>query len=146
MKLNTYNHGFVLNVPRYMSKGDVVKLCTDLEVSFGPGNEFRPEPIGNGFIIWSNWPGKDKEGYKCMRLFPVNNRYYNWPWLNPDVMDEWKDNPEPVITKGKYRTFLKSFRTAPKWTRDELRIFKRCLEELGTKPGAIPSQKVLDEV
>jgi hypothetical protein len=147
MKLNTYTHGFKLAVPCYLSKADIINICKDLGRMFGPGNEFRPEPIGNGFLIWTEWPGKDEEGYKCMRLFATDGgRHYSWPWIDPDVMEKWEGDHEQVVPKGKYRTFLKAFRTAPKWTRKELATVKECLERYGTQPGGIPSQKYLDSV
>ena len=147
MELKTCTHGFKLTVPCYQDKVDIVNICKDLGRMFGPGNEFRPEPNGNGFLLWSEWPGKDKEGYKCMRLFAANCRTqskYSWPWIDADVMEKWERDHKAVIPKGKYRTFLKAFRTAPKWTEQELYIIKLCLERYGMEPGPIPYQKKLD--
>ena len=144
MRLHTYTHGFKLNVLHNLSKGDILSLCNQLSTAFGPGNEFRPEPIGNGFLIWAQWPGKDAEGYKCMRLFADRDQSYRWPWIHQDVMEDWKENPDIVIPKGKYYTFLKAFHTAPMWTQDELKRVKECLELHPTKAGPIPSQKKLD--
>jgi len=147
MKINTYNHGYKLNVVHPLTKDDIVVICHELEAAFGPGHEFRPEPIGQGFLLWSSWPGKDKEGYKCMRLSCMAARHnFNWPWINPNVMEEWDGNPDVVIPVGRYSTFLKSFRTAPKWTQAELKKIKECLTRHHVRVGAIPAQKKLDDV
>ena len=140
--IHTYTHGFNLNVPSCLSKANIIEICKDLDRAFGPGNAFRPEPIGSGFLIWSEWPGKDEEGYKCMRLSRNGGRH--WPIIREDVMESWEGDGEPVIVKGKYCTFLKSFGTAPKWTGEELGVIRECLTKYGTKPGPIPSQKKLD--
>ena len=144
MKLNTYTHGFKLTVPCYLSKADIINICKDLGRMFGPGNEFRPEPIGAGFLIWTEWPGRDEEGYKCMRLFAIDGKPYSWPWIDADVMEKWEGDGTQVVTKGKYITFLKAFNTAPKWTKGELDIVRGCLKNYGTEPGPIPSQRKLD--
>jgi hypothetical protein len=153
MKLNTYNHGYKITVTRPLTKGDIIAICKQLNEAFGEGNEFRPEPIGNGFLIWSAWPGKQGSAclggaYKCMRLFACDGGRsgYHWPWVHDDVMEAWAGSTDSVVPPGKYITFLKSFRTAPKWLRSELQTIKDCLQEHGMSVGAIPTQKKLDFV
>ena len=147
MKLNTYNHWFKLTVVRPLTKGDIISICKELDEAFDEGNEFRPEPIGNGFLIWSTWPNKDSDAYKCMRLFHEDPRSgYRWPWVPQDAIEEWAGNTDIAVPAGKYITFLKSFRTAPKWLRSELQTIKDCLQNHGMRVGAIPAQKKLDFV
>ena len=148
MIIKTYASGFNLTVgPAGVSKGEFVLICKALDAAFGNGNEFRPEPIGNGFIIWSNWPGKEDCGYKCMRLFPRGGGRDNWPWISDSVMEEWDNNDEILIPAGKYYTFLKSFHSAPKWLRSELAKIKSCLEKTKKiRVGPLPAQKRLNFV
>jgi len=150
MIIKTYASGFNLTVgPAGVSKGEFVLMCKALDKAFGNGNEFRPEPIGNGFIIWSKWPGKEHDGYKCIRLFPQGGGRafpYNWPWIKESVMDEWDNNDETLLPAGKYHTFLKSFHSAPKWLRSELSKIKTCLEKTKKiRVGPLPAQKRLNE-
>ena len=163
MKLNTDTHGFNLRMNGHLTKNHIVEMCKDLGEEFGPGNSFRPEGICDGFLIWTEWPGKDKDGYKCMRLFRDHHadyleeqkalrtkpfRYtrveYKWPWIDEDVMETWKENHDVVIPIGKYRTFLKAFETAPRWTREELDVVRQVMHGYGIEVGCSPSQRKLD--
>jgi hypothetical protein len=44
----------------------IIEVLTTL---FGEGYEFRPEPISEGGIIMTNWPGKEEgRGFKTVRF------------------------------------------------------------------------------
>jgi len=148
-KKSTYGHGFIINMPKdcCFRKSTIVAICRQLGQAFGEGNEFEPEPICMGFLIWTKWPGKDDEGYKCMRLAGTPSKgygSYSWPFVPSNVMELWNNDDEPVVEPGRYYTVLKAFYTAPKWTVQELTIIKACLELHGAKVVRMPRQSKLD--
>jgi len=138
-KLNTYSYGYDLFFTRNITKGDMVNICNDLTNLFNNIYVFEPEPIRDGFIYIKNLK------YKSMRL-----SCFQAPWINENVMEEWKDNNDIFVKKttddkfnGKrktysdtrigahgrnhYSTFLKAFYDAPPWTIDELTRIKEVL-------------------
>ena len=161
-EFHTYTSGFKLTVHAALTKHDIVRLCRALEAQFGPEHSFRPEPISDGFIQWTRWPGCDDAdyGYKCMRLHKSPMRptqihrrsarameqfvckykaHSEYMWLWVDVMEAWENDVVPV---GEYTTFLKAFDAAFGWTVEELLAFKRCLEEgFDVKVRCVPAQR-----
>jgi hypothetical protein len=168
-EFHTYTSGFKLTVHAALTKHDIVRLCRALEAQFGPEHSFRPEPISDGFIQWTRWPGCDDAdyGYKCMRLHKSPMRptqihrrsarameqfvckykahsEYKWPWVGTDVMEAWDNDAEHALPVGEYTTFLKAFDAAFGWTVEELLVFKRCLEEeLDVQVKCVPKQSKL---
>jgi hypothetical protein len=139
-RINTYTSGFDIFITRDITKGDMVNICNELTDKFDNKYIFEPEPICDGFIYIKN------QKYKSMRL-----SCFHAPWVNRNVMEEWKDNKDIFVKKttddkfnGKrktysntrlgangcnyYSTCLKSFYDAPAWSYDELDTIKDVLE------------------
>ena len=139
LKVNTYTYGYDLFFTRNITKGDMVNICNDLTKEFDNKYIFEPEPMRDGFIYI-----KDIK-YKCMRL-----SCFRAPWVNENVMEEWKDNNDIFLKKttddkfngrrksyrdtrtgahgrNYYSTILKSFYDAPPWTIEELTKIKDVL-------------------
>jgi hypothetical protein len=94
--------------------------------------EFKPEPISEGGIVFSNFPGYGDGKYKSMRIFI--SQYGEYGIIGDDVMDKWKNNNKILCDKGEtIDTFLKSFDGAPLWTIEELTIFEKCFNTIGFK-------------
>lgn len=129
----TYTSGYVLRVKRDVTMADMWETCAMLATVFGDGYEFRPEPITEGGIMCTNWPGKETapSAYKTMRLRNLNGVHCltKWPRFDPAQAEEtWKNNTGPLYAKDSVvSTFLKAFEGAPKWTVDELEKFALCL-------------------
>lgn len=144
-KINTYTKGYDLFFTRDITKYDMINICNDLTEKFDNKYQFEPEPITDGFIYIKNLK------YKCMRL-----SCFHAPWVNENVMTEWKNNNDIFVKKttddkfkgrrknygdtnigvyghNYYGTCLKSFYDAPAWTYDELDKIKEVLENYDIK-------------
>ena len=70
-----------------------------------------------------------------------------WDWINhkTNVMEEWNLSKDIVYPeREKFRTFLTSFRGAPAFAQEELKIWEECLACIGVqKVGKIPTKKDL---
>ena len=68
-----------------------------------------------------------------------------WPWLPPNVMEEWENNEDIILHKGlSIGTYLKAFHGAPVFTECELKLFCECSEKIGLKlDSKIPKDKHL---
>ena len=140
-RINTYTKGYDLFFTRDITKCDMINICNDLTEKFDNKYIFEPEPITDGFIYIKNLK------YKCMRL-----SCFRAPWVNENVMEEWKDNNDIFVKKttddkfnGKrktyrdtrigangrnhYSTCLKAFYDAPPWTINELTQIKAVLAD-----------------
>ena len=150
--VRTYTQGFNILSEKNITTKDISKLCRRLTEEFNKmfnSNEFKfePEPITEGGIIMVNFPNKDDEMYKTIRiqLGFMNNRD-KWPWIQNEMIEKWESEPESkIITKDEIiSTFLKAFHGAPVWTIEELEIFENCFSEIGLKrKGKYPSKKSL---
>lgn len=154
-RINTYTSGFDIFITRDITKGDMVNICNDLTEKFDNKYQFEPEPITDGFLYIKNLK------YKCMRL-----SCFHAPWVNRNVMEEWKDNNDIFVKKttddkfkgrrknygntekgnpngyNYYSTCLKSFYDAPAWTYDELKTIKEVLEKYDMKTTNIKEIKL----
>ncbi len=142
--MSTYTSGYKLRITTPITKGTIINLCRRLKEEFtteyGGHWQFQPEPISEGGIIFI----LDK-GYKSMRIY-----LDDWPHVPDNVMKKWPKEANDIIESddGKpikeISTFLKSFHGADPWTLDELKIFERCLSEIGlVRKGRYPAKKSL---
>ena len=140
--ITTYTSGFNYKISQNITKNDIMILCDNLSKEFGEGYDFEPEGITEGGIKMTNWPNKQEEMYKSLRL--CYNR--NWPYIK-DIKN-WKENNDIVFIKNneKYNTFLKAFDNSPKWTRKELKNFQKCFENIGLYvfKSTIPTNKKME--
>lgn len=143
MHIATYCAGF------YLCKGHgkfttktIIKMCNLLELEYRQlyGLEefkFEPEGITEGGIKWVNWPGKTDKMYKTMRLDFTFSSRPQFPWINKDTFQKWKDTDTDEeltdILNEDWRCFIKAFHFAPQWTMDDLKIWKRVFEACGFK-------------
>ena len=138
--IKTYTRGPYFERRTQLTKDGMVKLCRKLEARFGDGNSFEPHAVGNGFIHWTEWPGKTEgRAYKCMRQWPTQGTRNEWPIVDRDAMTSWVGSKDVALKSGKYTTVLKAFYAAPAWTMDELHTIKECLEDEGFNVDCIPS-------
>jgi hypothetical protein len=134
----------------------IVTLCNLLEERFGAGHEFAPEPITEGGLKMTKFPGLVDGAYKTMR-FSVgdSSRRVGWPWITSDARKRWnalpaedlfaRRDPEFGSSRLQIGLFLKAFHGAPCWTRDEIRIVAQCFEALGfVSRGKPPSGRMLE--
>jgi hypothetical protein len=149
-KLNTYSHGFTLKSIKDISKKEFVELCNNLEYKFNNyynKNEysFSPECITEGGIVFNNFNNKDN--YKSMRIYFLDKNSGMrslYGTIEPNIKEEWiKDESILINNNAIIGTFLKSFYNAPKWTFDELKIFKECFENIGLYIETLPTRKEL---
>ena len=79
------------------------------------------------YIIQIN--GQSNE-YKSFRFLNDPNRYSKWPWITDT--NKWINSDTKVFNSGEgMGTYLKSFNNADEWTIDELKIWEKCLSEIG---------------
>lgn len=146
-KNNQYTDGFYIESKKTITKNDIITMCELLNQHdfYKDICTFEPEPITEGGIVFkfinnpNNW-------YKTMRIFFINQNDCQWYSVNKDVMNEWKNNDDIIAknNKKKIRTFLKSFRNAPRFTQDELKIWEDCFNEIGFfRVGRYPYKKNL---
>jgi hypothetical protein len=159
-EINTYCSGFILKSIKDISKKEFVELCYNLQYKFNiyyNTNEysFSPECITEGGIVFNNFNNETK--YKTMRMYFTNekdgtriknlygfiNNDIKEEWKN-DIKEEWKNDENILINNNVYiGTYLKSFRDAPKYTSDELKIFIECFENIGLYIEKLPTKKEL---
>ena len=127
MPLSTYSFGYRLKSGELTTK-KLATLCEQLEASFGPGYKIRPEPIVEGGIYFTDYPGKEPDHYKSMR-FDLRG----YPCVSDTALDEWKKGPDRVLcqdVKG-MPTKVRAFYGAPLWTLRELETVRDRLRDLG---------------
>lgn len=120
--MTTYCNGPILKINKTIKRKHFVKICNQLTEEFGKIYIFSPDKIFDGGIkIEPNvnlMKDKIQFEYKSMR-FGLDC----WPWIY-DIND-WINDETVLIEEGKtIYTVLKST-NAPKWTIEELDIFKR---------------------
>jgi hypothetical protein len=148
----TYTAGFSFKTSIPITRKDYINLCLKISEKlneyYGQAEENKililPEAITEGGIYFS---GKNYgeagcgKWYKSLRHVCHNLR---WPYINNNVVDDWSASNEilfPANTTAD--TCLKSFKGAPIWKLDELKIIKSCFEEFGIKCTSMPRQKNL---
>jgi hypothetical protein len=116
----TYTPGPWFDVPeKGLSKNDFHTTLTLLHALFGSEYTFRYEPVSEGGFEMIRWPGKKiGEGYKTIR-FGENSEAGTWPYI--DGTELWQ-GMSYIVFKGPFRlnTFLKAYRGAPCWTKEEV--------------------------
>ena len=155
--IHTYTYGPDIRLTCDVTKGNMVQLCLSLNEEFTTeGFTFEPDPIGNGFIKFSNYDNpnptyssigsashpdllwrnpQEGEAYKCIRF--MSGSFGNQAWVPPDVMTSWKDDNEVIHEaaedkkKSSGGTLLKAFHGAPAWTRAELDRFLSVFAKYG---------------
>jgi len=149
--INTYCNGFQLVAIKNISKKEFVELCNDLQNEFNNyyntnDYSFSPECITEGGIVFNNFNG-DINGYKTMRIYftyKFGGKKKLYGYINNNIKDEWINDESILIDKDKYLgTYLKSFRNAPEWTNDELKIFEKCFNNIGLIINKLPLKKDL---
>jgi len=122
-----------------------ITLCENLEKEFNiyyktDCFKFGPEKIYEGGILFLNFPNKTQEMYKTMRIYveedsesAQDRESDKWPFIEDNTINKWKLNkPQKLISKGrKVGTRLKSFERAPIWTKEELKLFQICFNQIG---------------
>lgn len=156
---STYKLGPNLKLTRAVSESDFIRACEAITVECQRQGLWKtdwllqPEPISEGGMVLQGVPG-----YKSIRI--RHNGFFRWPWINNDVIERWRVSNKiiyPAVVqitnkcgkeeKIKYHTFLKAFRGAPVWTKQELRVINEVFEkEWGARFTSIPSNKSMNEL
>lgn len=125
----TYTNGLSFLPKTDITQNDIVTLCNLLNNhnQFKDICTFEPEPITEGGIIFKYINGEDK-WYKSMRL-GLNGR--DWPNVDKTPMINWLNGTKVIIKKDvRFDTYLKSFRFAPEFTQEELKVFEECFNKI----------------
>jgi hypothetical protein len=146
-KYNQYTDGFYIESQKTITKNDIITMCELLNQQdfYKDICTFEPEAISEGGIVFK-FINNTNDWYKTMRIFFINQNDCRWYSVNNNVMNEWKNNDDIIAKKNnkKIRTFLKSFRNAPRFTQDELKIWEDCFNKIGfLRVSRFPSKKNL---
>jgi hypothetical protein len=144
----TYTTGLTLNTERIITKDDIITMCKLLNSKdeYSDLCEFQPEGISEGGILFKFKDNLDKKWYKSVRLCVYYGQSNgNWYWVNENYLSEWTGNSDVIFDKNvRFTLFLKSFRGAPLFTVEELKIWEGCFNQIGiVKVGKYPSKKSL---
>lgn len=139
--------GFKIKSQKIITKNDIINICELLNQEEFYKNicTFEPEPISEGGIIFK-FINSPIEWYKSMRIyFAKEYSGGDLGIVKKDVMNEWKNNNDIIMNeKNIIKTYLKSFRNAPRFTQDELKIWESCFNKVGfIRVGKYPSKKNL---
>ena len=148
--------------------GTIVDLCDALGEVFGPGYEFLPEPITEGGIVMSQWPGRGGADdvrtttppFKTFRFqMQTVGNLYKWPWITSprDTLERWrklKGTPSDqviwsrVSRSGKVegRLFYKSFYGAPCWTPCEVMHISDALKSVDFVVKAMSRKRMVRDL
>ena len=146
--MKTYADGLTLKTERIITKHDIITMCNLLNNKDEYSNlcKFEPEGICEGGILFKFNDNLDNNWYKSVRLC-VNNGYSQgkWPWVDNNYLSEWYESNDIIFDKNnKFTLFLKSFRGAPLFTIEELKIWEDCFNQIGIiNVGKYPSKKSL---
>lgn len=161
LHIQTYCSGPVLRSSAAIDTHTMVHLLDALQQSFGDGYAFRLEPITEGGIEMSNWPGKAEGQFAYKTLRFSFRDHGTWPVIGSDTEAKWRTSPpviiwtpppvtvckrrRQVVTKIDGACFLKAFYAAPAWTKAELTSFMNALESVGIShtKSSVPSIKRL---
>lgn len=90
-----------------------------------PGYLFAPEPISEGGVEITDWPGKtEARAFKTFRLMSTEG----YPWVDEETSDEFVFTM-PRSDKHYVTIKLKAFDSAPPFTDAELTAFRTSFEE-----------------
>lgn len=123
--------------------GTIIEVLTSV---FGEGYEFQPEPISEGGIIMTKWPGK--EGFKTIRFNFGRQTNSKWPWVTDGAFAGTTTIWDKVgLEKYKGGTYLKAFYGAPVWTPEEVQHVVHAFDAAGfvCLKSSIPGKKKLRE-
>lgn len=151
--ITTYAEGPEYIITRTLTNKDLLAVCKLLDEAFSreyAGTcSFEPEAITEGGIEWVDWPGKQPEHYKTMRLrfrhYPFVDRLYDDQEIKLHWMDGDNEHAYQKAYPGYKRTYtktqrkasarlrsmLKAFDDAPAWKTRELDIFAQCFQQVG---------------
>ncbi len=146
--MTTYTIGLTLKTERIITKDDIITLCKLLNSKDQYSNlcEFQPEGITEGGILFKFKDNLDNKWYKSVRLCVSHGESRGkWYWVNDNYLSEWTGNNDIIFDENnKFTLFLKSFRGAPIFTLEELKIWEDCFNQIGIiKVGKYPSKKSL---
>ena len=102
-RIATYDEGPKLKCDNVITTHTILELMEFLRLEFGPNYDFAPEPISEGGVIMTNWPGKIegrypdecRPPYKSLR-FRLHD-YGDWPSIRPNTLQDWRDNEPKII-------------------------------------------------
>lgn len=137
---------FIIN--KDITTKSICSIISKLNKEFGSEYKWEPEPITEGGIVCTNWPGKEEGQFKCIRF---NAKYGRWPHISKDIIDVWENSKEEQVIWPKQTEkgwlYLKAYYGAPCWTLHELKIFMRIFETVGIhcSKRSLPSKKELKD-
>lgn len=144
----TYTPGLTLQTKKIITKNDIITICDLLKEQYSNLCEFQPEGITEGGILFKFKDNLDNKWYKSVRLcVDYGESKGKWYWINDNYLEEWSGTGKDDIIfdkNNKFTLFLKSFRGAPLFTIEELKIWEECFNQIGIiNVGKYPSQKSL---
>jgi hypothetical protein len=130
--VQTLTEGFKLVLTRDLTKGAFASLCEEMEQYAGRGNRF--EPLEGKGIRWAAWPGREGGalGGKELRFLPTAaGPSVRFPVVEARARDLWVGDPSLAMARGRYRTQLVAYGSAPPWRRYELALMRQALINAG---------------
>lgn len=122
--------GFSFRHSGVVTTHTIAAACQHLEEAFGEGYEFRPEPVLEGGIEMTKWPGKGPNQLKTARFLVARNA---WPWIDdqdaalykwlggrpaaiwrPVTYDPWAGGDDSGLVTGS--VIYRAWGGAPEWT------------------------------
>jgi hypothetical protein len=117
----------------------IVELVHELQRRFGEGYEFGLEPITEGGIQMTSWPGKEEGHVYALKTMRFQMSQDNWPRIEKDTFSNWEENDPVVLWQEKKEAklrgalYLKAFYGAPCWTPLSVTHIVNALQSVGFK-------------
>lgn len=144
-RIITYTTGFNFKFTKNITKADFVSMSkiitTNLNNLYNTESDYEviPEAISEGGFKFIKFTNKTEPMYKSFRIH-ILNQNYSYPGVNEKtVLIDWVNDDTVIIhPKMTGSTFIKSFDDAPRWTKEELTIFKECFQTFGAVCSKVP--------
>ena len=137
-RILTCTDGFEFEFTKNITKSDYILMCKIISNKFNDlyqtisDYKIIPECISEGGFLFVDFTNKTRVMYKSLRIH-IDNQNFSYPGVNIEtVMNSWLSDDTILINFNmKGRTFIKAFYDAPKWTIEELDIFRNVFQSFG---------------
>ena len=144
-RIITYTSGFNFKSTKNITKADFVLMSkiisTNLNNLYNTESDYEviPEAISEGGFKFIKFTNKTEPMYKSFRIHILNQNYSYASVHESTVLTDWVNDDTVIIhPKMKGSTFIKAFDDAPRWTKEELTIFKECFQTFGAICNKFP--------
>ncbi len=129
-RFKTNRPAFKIQFTKNITRSQFIVMCNKLTEKIGNGFKIRPDLISEGGFIFS------KDGFSIDKAYKAMRFYFgcDYPYIRTDVMIDWiNDNTIliPISNNPQAYVGIISNYIAPKWTTEEIEIFKQVFIEYG---------------